>query len=142
MRTRLLFLLFLFVSFHYAAHAAFTVKKSNGLPAVVAGTTSTPLGVVSDKNDHQHFPNTIARLFEGDRKKPGKKHDDSGWEGIVAICCAFTFFPLAVIFGALGMKRGKKNRGLAIAGFVIGVVYTVIYALLIVSLTNGGFVFF
>ena len=46
---------------------------------------------------------------------------------------------LALIFGAIGMKRRRQNRGLAIAGFVVGVLVTALILLAIVLLATLGF---
>ena len=59
-----------------------------------------------------------------------------GW-GIAAIACGFVglFFaplllgPLAIIFGAIGLKKDLK--GLAIAGLILGIVELLIIGLLI-----------
>ena len=48
--------------------------------------------------------------------------------GVIALLS----FPLAIIFGAMGMKR-RRHRGLAIAGFVIGVVMTALILIVFVA---------
>ena len=60
----------------------------------------------------------------------------SGW-GIAALACgivglfagALIMGPLAIVFGALGLK--KKLRGLAIAGLILGIIELLIIRLLI-----------
>lgn len=65
------------------------------------------------------FPRHAINNDEG--RKP--KQRESGWEGIVAFACGVLgFFPLAIIFGAIGMGKGKRNREWAIAGFVLGLI--------------------
>jgi hypothetical protein len=62
--------------------------------------------------------------------------DGGGW-GIASLACGvlgllflpILFGPLAIIFGALGLK--KKLKGLAIAGLVLGVISLVVIFLLI-----------
>tara|TARA_B110000003_G_C16625036_1_gene524567 strand:+ start:212 stop:541 length:330 start_codon:yes stop_codon:yes gene_type:complete len=68
---------------------------------------------------------------------------------ITALVCGIVGFvflpyilgPLAIIFGALGMKR--DGRGMAIAGLVLGIVQVVILLLVIAlvgaMLASGGF---
>ena len=60
----------------------------------------------------------------------------SGW-GIASFACGFVGLfagalilgPLAIIFGALGLK--KKLRGLAIAGLILGILELLVIGLLI-----------
>jgi hypothetical protein len=55
---------------------------------------------------------------------------------IVALVCAFTFPPLAIIFGHIALSQirrtGDEGRGLAVAGLVIGYVITGLIVLYIV----------
>lgn len=44
--------------------------------------------------------------------------------GIVGFCCGFIFGPIAIILGAIGMRR-EEGRGLAIAGLILGIVTVV-----------------
>ncbi len=57
------------------------------------------------------------------------------WYGIAAIITGLLglFIPgvnfLAILFGVLGMGRGCKAQGLAIAGFVLGVIALIVFLL-------------
>ena len=65
--------------------------------------------------------------------------DTSAW-GIVAICCGVLglFIPFlgipALIFGAMGLK--KKMKGLAITGFILGLIEVIILLLVILALAT------
>jgi len=54
--------------------------------------------------------------------------------------------PLAVIFGAVGLKRshaGAGGRGMAIAAIVLGVVDVLLFIIvMIVAANNGGSIYF
>ena len=58
--------------------------------------------------------------------------------GIASLSCALVglrvpfFGILAVIFGAIGMNKNRSLRGLAIAGFSLGVIETVLSFLLLI----------
>lgn len=68
----------------------------------------------------------------------GRPRDTSGWEGIVALVCGilgvFSFWPAfpAIVFGALGLGRGKKHHGLAMAGLILGVVAILLWIMIFV----------
>lgn len=55
---------------------------------------------------------------------------------ILALVFAFVFAPLGIVFGAIGRKqtrqRGENGRGLATAGLVLGIVFTVLGAAIVV----------
>ena len=53
--------------------------------------------------------------------------------GIVGFCCGVIFGPIAILLGAIGMRR-DEGRGLAIAGLVLGIVTLVCWILLIIFL--------
>ena len=63
--------------------------------------------------------------------------------GIIGFCCGFIFGPIAIILGAIGMRR-EEGRGLAIAGLVLGIVTITcwILAIIFVWLFFGIFLLF
>lgn len=58
--------------------------------------------------------------------------------GITALCCGVLGFGiLAVIFGAIGMHRNERLKGMAIAGLVLGILWTLFsLTVLIVALAE------
>lgn len=61
--------------------------------------------------------------------------------GIVALCIpVFGFVPgvLAVIFGALRLRKGAPGRGMAIAGFVCGLLAVIAYSLIFILVIIGS----
>ena len=58
--------------------------------------------------------------------------------GIAALSCALVgmrvpfFGVLAIIFGAIGMSKSRTLRGLAITGFILGIVELVVSILLLI----------
>ncbi len=55
---------------------------------------------------------------------------------ILALVFAFVFSPLGIVFGVIGRRQiaesGEEGRGLATAGLVLGIVFTVLVVLYIV----------
>jgi len=50
--------------------------------------------------------------------------------------------PMGVIFGGIGLRRanaGASGRGMAIAGIVIGIVDIILFVILVIAATSGGF---
>jgi len=48
--------------------------------------------------------------------------------------------PLAIIFGGVGLsraKRGAGHRGMSLAAIVLGVIDLIVYAILIIAVTNN-----
>jgi len=121
-----LLVLSLFVTLPSApVHAALSVRKSTATAA-----TSRQHPVLSLLPGHKYIQND--RDLDGNNRHK-KAPSESGWEGIVALVCSLCGLPvLGIIFGAIGMGKGHKNRNLAIAGFVIGIVEIVLAVLLVV----------
>jgi len=67
--------------------------------------------------------------YDGNTRKHKPPQSTSGWEGIVSFICAVTFWLSipAIVFGAIGMKRGKRHHDLAVAGFVLGIVEAALF---------------
>ena len=89
---------------------------------------------VSDENEIKEtaVPSEY-KLIELAKIKDNKIEDKKGnGFGIASLSCALVglrvpfFGILAVIFGAIGMNKNRSLRGLAIAGFSLGVLETVI----------------
>jgi hypothetical protein len=58
---------------------------------------------------------------------PQPEPQKSGGFGIAAFICGLLGISLlAIVFGVIGWQRDRKNRGLAIAGFVLGCVWILI----------------
>ncbi len=122
-------LLLLFMS--GAANAGFAVRTT----ASTADSSATQAATQGHDGIRSHQRKEIFQrlttFIDHDGKETEHHHhgDTSGWEGIVALCCGicgFASFGIlavpAIIFGAIGMSHHKANRGLAIAGLVMGIV--------------------
>ncbi len=59
----------------------------------------------------------------------------SVWNGGVFVLASVLLFVAAVVFGAIGMRRSRRSRGgkrgLAIAGFILGLVGSGFYAFIL-----------
>jgi hypothetical protein len=106
------------------------VRKKQATENVVKQPTSS-----FNKANMRHAE-LVSRLFakqaiNNDEERKYKPRN-SGWEGIVAFACGVTglFIP-AIIFGAIGMAKGKRNREWAIAGFVLGLIGFLISVLIL-----------
>ena len=66
--------------------------------------------------------------------------------GIVGIFFAQVILgPLAIIFGAIGLNRANqagRGRGTSIAGIVLGIVALVLFAALLATAANRGFIWY
>ena len=51
--------------------------------------------------------------------------------------------PLAIVFGSLGMRNaergGARNRGVALAGVILGAIDVVLFVIAMIAVSNGGF---
>lgn len=132
----ILFCIVLFVAGTNSAFAGFVVKKH----AIISDSTSVAATfgneVTVGTNEHISVFKTLKHLAKHPKEMlPARPKSSSGWEGIVAFVCGilgiltgFMAIP-AIIFGAIGMGKGRPNRGLAIAGFVMGVVVVALFIL-------------
>lgn len=112
------------------AHAGFVIKKNTTIiESVIAASEITKPIIAIQK------PSAAKQEGDNQHQRQKRKPSESGWEGITALVCALAGIGiLGVIFGAIGMGKGHKHRGMAIAGFVIGLVQVFFTALIITIL--------
>jgi hypothetical protein len=83
-----------------------------------AARTETGIGTIVDRGGYGY---------------PQPEPQKGGGFGVAALICGiFGFNLLAIIFGIIGWQRDRKNRGLAIAGFILGCVWIVVCIILII----------
>ena len=103
------------------ADAAFVIKKVN----ITTESASAKDNLLSKVHVEAAASSTDRNSGRGDSPKKRVAPDNDGWEGTTAMWCAigsiFVFPALicAIVFGAMGLKKGKKHRGRAIAGLAI-----------------------
>ena len=105
-------------------HAGFVIKNHTAVSAIANSTTSAAAATILNNEDHHsRLFNTIKKFshpFAPYRRQP------SEWVGIVAMLFGVLglLVPgvnfLAILLGALGMGRKCKTKGLAVAGFTLG----------------------
>lgn len=96
--------------------------------SAIATGTSTAIGEEKEKKKEKTYYHHNRETREAHKRKPS----ESGWEGIVAFVCGVVGIPiLSIVFGAMGMGKGHKNRGFAIAGFVLGILQILAIGLMI-----------
>ena len=127
-----LVLLLLYIS--PAAHAGFVVKKvsfSSGAVAVKSSVNNVKIEAREKSHSFfEHINNRLSFLH------PYRLHKENEWFGLAAIGCGIVglLVPgvnfLAILFGVLGMGRGCKVQGLAVAGFVMGVLELALFLIL------------
>jgi len=119
------------------ARAGFIIKKhaaTESVTTVRSLTNATAATVVAGNAEHgSHLFNIIKKVTHplmGYRNRP------SEWVGIAAMLTGVIglFVPgvnfLAILFGVLGMGRNCRTRGLAVAGFVLGVLELILFLLI------------
>lgn len=117
------------------AHAGFIMKRH---APVADSATNMVVKETIQQIESKGLVNTFSEFKQEHKSLLQRPGNDSGWEGIVALVCGilgfFFGFPaiLAIIFGAIGMGRNKRHRGMAVAGFVLGLVVTVIFLLALI----------
>lgn len=134
MKNRILSLVILILSCmcFTPAQAGFIMKRHT---PVADSATNTAIKETIQQIESKGLVNTLREYRQDHKSLLNRPGNDSGWEGIVALVCGilgfFFGFPaiLAIIFGAIGMGRNKRHRGMAVAGFVLGIVVTVIMLL-------------
>jgi len=127
MRPVLVFLFIFMLCSIPASRAAIIIKQHTAVPACA----SLHVSVDADTTKMNSRTRAFAEPFVHRRHKKA----EGGWAGLLAYICVCTVVlaPLAVVFGALGLSR-RKNYKLALRGFVYGLVY-VLLAAIILTLT-------
>ncbi|GAA4468862.1 hypothetical protein GCM10023093_27310 [Nemorincola caseinilytica] len=130
------------------SHAGFLVKKQ--APASSAAPSKKDRKKAERLADLATLHHLV--LAKNEKEKAGKQQDKtspprdtSGWEGIVSLACGvialipFTFllFIPAIIFGILGLRKGKQFRGLALAGLILGII-AIPVLLMLIALSLAG----
>lgn len=128
----------LLISFStFNANAGYVIKNDKSFITNQAseGAKNTTKKIISDL---KQYP-TSNQIGEENQKTRNKKRSTSGWEGTASMYCAIfglLIFPpgliAAIILGALGLGEGKKHRGRAIAGLIIGITSVFLIATLLV----------
>jgi len=134
-------------SFAHNANAGYVIKSTKTNATNIANTT------IANNNTAVPYNPTFSSVYKNienqsvgeeneNQRSRNKKRSTSGWEGTASLYCAifglFVFPPgliAAIILGAIGLGEGKKHRGRAIAGLIIGITSVFLIATLIVLLT-------
>ncbi len=127
------------LSFTFNANAGYVVKNEKA----IQNTQTSVLGInkIQNKLSDVQFIKAAKEIGEENENQQtrNKKRSTSGWEGTASLYCAIfglVIFPpgliAAIILGALGLGDGKKHRGRAIAGLIIGITSVFLIATLIV----------
>ena len=129
----LLIIIFLF-SIPGTAHAGFVIKNHSAVTAMPASKASltnaaTP-SAINNGEHHSRLYNTIQQLTH---LRMAYHRRPSEWVGIVALLSGVLglFVPginfLAILFGVLGMGRKCNAKGLAVAGFILGMLELLVF---------------
>lgn len=134
-------------SFAHNANAGYVIKNTKTNATNIAHTT------IANNNTAVPYNLTLSSVYNNienqsvgeeneNQRSRNKKKSTSGWEGTASLYCAIfglLVFPpgliAAIILGAIGLGEGKKHRGRAIAGLIIGITSIFLIATLIVLLT-------
>ena len=144
-RVAIIVLVISLFSFAPASYAGFTIKKplTNILPIPQQNNDKA-----QDDTTRHKLRSRSETFIEGSRAQRRHRHNTTnedgtrnngngtgGWAGIVALVCACTVYyaPLAILFGAIGMQRGRKNRGMAKGAFIAGIVEVGLLVLAVVA---------
>lgn len=115
----------------YAGYVVKAQTEQVGNSTDVATSVSTNTETAKETSERD-------RNYDGNKRTRDKSGD--GWQGILA----FVFGILgptgimAVIFGAIGMQKGKKHRELAMAGFILGLLRILVFCALLVAIAMAA----
>lgn len=107
----------------------------------VSNTAAAVTALSKDQENYRpaELITTIKNLTRADALRNNYGSDGSGWAGIAALCCGIAGLLLvypaipAIIFGAIGLGRNRRFKGMAIAGLILGVL-TILFWVLAISL--------
>lgn len=119
-------LIIAFLFFVPCARAGFIVKNHTAVTAVAVNSTSNHAAatILNKQDHHSRLFNTIKNVTHPMRMY---RRQPSEWVGIIALFSGVLglFVPginfLAILLGALGMGRRCNTKGLAVAGFILGI---------------------
>lgn len=123
MKHKLLYILFIALfGLSINTQAGFFVKKHAAATEVTQKVVQTANETVASAN-----VTTASEKMQDISSPPFRNWQYRGWVGELALALGIMglFLPLfsigAILFGFIGMNRHNRNRGLAVAGFVLGV---------------------
>ncbi len=123
MKHKLLYILFIALfGFSVNTQAGFFVKR-HAVATEVVQTASKTRDITSVSANVA----SVNSKSENISTPPFRNWQYRGWVGEIALALGIMglFLPLfsiaAILFGFIGMNRHNRNRGLAVAGFVLGV---------------------
>ena len=97
----------------------FMIKYANGTKDIISQNTSTSYNNSSNS----------------DKEVQVVKEHDSPVFGIISLITGILGLgPLAIIFGCIGFSKKRKLKGLAIAGLILGVIYTIVIIAIIAAI--------
>jgi hypothetical protein len=134
MKNSLLYLIIIALLFFTVtpASAGFWVKKTAPLTHTEVATTTTTESQTGVAKAARKY-HTPSKLFPKRYIYRDRSYRQGEWIGIVAFSCGVLglFIPglnfAAILFGLLGIGKGSKLKGLAVAGFILGVIELLIF---------------
>jgi hypothetical protein len=134
MKTLSIILLFIFAGlFSVGVYAAFPVKTEGAAAGASACGDVVSAGGVRGLFYKKYCRKDMVKLLSD----PGHKHGDGhggGWWIAALVCGAFLIWPLAIVFGAIGMSNGRANHDIAKFALILGIIEGIIEILLIIVL--------
>lgn len=119
------------------AHAGFVTKKATTVTSIISPAPAYKKAGSSRQDIRNARLQKLSAVLNHEDQEHEHHRHDSGWQGTAAMWCGIgglLFFPAficAVVFGIMGMGKGRRHRGRAIAGLAIGLVAINLFVLLI-----------